>query len=43
MRFGFTPLYTGFEDVWRAAAALAEILETREWDQPRLKERRKVT
>ena len=43
MRFGFTPLYTSFEDAWRAAAALAEILETRGWDQPRLKERRKVT
>ena len=43
MRFGFTPLYTRFEDAWRAADALAEILATREWDQPRFKERRKVT
>jgi kynureninase len=43
MRFGFTPLYTRFEDAWRAADALAEILSTREWDQPRFLERRKVT
>ena len=43
MRFGFTPLYTRFEDVWRAADALADILATREWDQPRFLERKKVT
>jgi kynureninase len=43
MRFGFTPLYTRFEDALRAADALADILDTREWDQPRFRERRKVT
>jgi kynureninase len=43
MRFGFTPLYTRFEDAWRAADALADILTTREWDRPRFLERRKVT
>jgi kynureninase len=43
MRFGFTPLYTRFEDAWSAADALADILSTREWDQPRFRERRKVT
>jgi kynureninase len=43
MRFGFTPLYTRFEDAWRAADILAGILAGREWDQPRFKERRKVT
>jgi kynureninase len=43
MRFGFTPLYTRFEDAWRAADALADILATREWDQPRFLERKKVT
>jgi len=43
MRFGFTPLYTSFEEAWRAADALADILATREWDQPRFRERRKVT
>jgi kynureninase len=43
MRFGFTPLYTRFTDVVRAAEILAEILATREWDQPRFKQRAKVT
>jgi len=43
MRFGFTPLYTRFADVVRAAEILAEILATREWDQPRFKTRAKVT
>jgi kynureninase len=43
MRFGFTPLYTRYADVVRAADILAGILETREWDQPRLKARAKVT
>jgi kynureninase len=43
MRFGFAPLYNRFEEAWVAAAALAEILDTREWDQPRFRERRKVT
>jgi kynureninase len=43
MRFGFTPLYTRFEDVWRAADILAGILASRQWDQPRFLERKKVT
>ncbi|WP_299078443.1 kynureninase [uncultured Paraglaciecola sp.] len=28
LRFGFTPLYTSFEDVWKAVATLATIVET---------------
>src|SRR4051794_6524230 len=43
MRFGFAPLYNRFEEVWRAAQHLGEILESREWDQPRFKQRAKVT
>jgi kynureninase len=43
MRFGFTPLYTRYADVARAADTLSEILRTREWDQPRFKARAKVT
>jgi kynureninase len=43
MRFGFTPLYTRYADVLRAAGILAEILSSREWDQPRFKARAKVT
>ncbi len=43
MRFGFAPLYNGFADMVRAAALLADILAIREWDEPRFKERAKVT
>jgi kynureninase len=43
MRFGFTPLYTRFEDVWLAAEILNDILSSRAWDDPRLMERKKVT
>ena len=31
LRFGLTPLYLGFEDVWRAVEILAEIMETQAW------------
>ena len=43
VRFGSAPLYNRFEDAWRAAAALAEIITTREWDQPQFHARQKVT
>ena len=43
MRFGFAPLYNRFEDSWRAAELLADVVTSREWDQPRFRERRKVT
>ena len=43
MRFGFTPLYTRFEDVVRAAEILGDILTARAWDDPRFLERKKVT
>jgi kynureninase len=43
MRFGFAPLYNSFEEIWRAAELLGEILESGEWDQPRFRERAKVT
>ena len=43
MRFGFAPLYNSFSDMVRAAEILADILHSREWDQPRFKERAKVT
>jgi kynureninase len=43
MRFGFTPLYTRYADVVRAAEILSDILKSREWDQPRFNERAKVT
>ncbi len=43
MRFGFTPLYIRFEDVWAAVAALKDILRTRSWDQPQFHQRGTVT
>ena len=43
VRFGFTPLYNGFEDMVRAATIIAEVLATREWDDARFRERAKVT
>ena len=43
MRFGFTPLYATFAEMVRAAEILADILASREWDQPRFKTRAKVT
>lgn len=32
MRFGFTPLYTSFSDVWRAVAILKDILDHQRYD-----------
>jgi kynureninase len=43
MRFGFTPLYTSYADVIGAAEILSDILQSREWDQPRFKTRARVT
>ena len=43
MRFGFTPLYTSFEDAWTAAETLADILSTGAWDQPQFHRRGRVT
>jgi kynureninase len=43
VRFGLTPLYLRFEDVWAAVERCAEIVDSRSWDQPRFRARRKVT
>lgn len=43
LRFGFTPLYTRFVDVWDAAAVLAEVLKTRAWDDEAYRTRAAVT
>ncbi len=42
-RFGFTPLYTRYVDVWQAADVLFDIMETRAWDTPQFKTRAAVT
>jgi kynureninase len=41
MRFGFTPLYTRFVDVWDAVAILKEVLDREDYDVAA--ERRGVT
>jgi kynureninase len=43
MRFGFAPLYNSHAEMVGAAVALADVLATREWDQPRFKQRARVT
>lgn len=43
LRFGFAPLYLRFADVWDAAAALRDVLETGAWDRPEFHRRHAVT
>ncbi|MEO7815303.1 MAG: kynureninase [Sphingomicrobium sp.] len=43
VRFGFTPLYNGFEDILRAAGIIAEVLDARAWDAARFHARSRVT
>ncbi|MEO6581074.1 MAG: kynureninase [Sphingomicrobium sp.] len=43
VRFGFAPLYNSFEDAWRAATIIGQILRDRSWDQPRFHQRSRVT
>ncbi|MBC7917322.1 MAG: kynureninase [Rhodoferax sp.] len=43
LRFGFTPLYVGFEDVWNAVEHLRQVLETEEWRKPELNQKHAVT
>lgn len=43
MRFGFTPLYTRFVDVWDAAETLGEVLDSGVWREERFMTRKQVT
>lgn len=43
LRFGFTPLYLGFEDVWNAVEQLVQVLDTGEWRRPEFNTRNAVT
>ncbi len=43
LRFGFTPLYTRFVDVFDAVDALAAVLASGEWRQPRFNQKGAVT
>jgi kynureninase len=43
LRFGFTPLYLGFTELWDAVATLKGILAERTWDRPEYHARATVT
>ena len=43
LRFGFTPLYLGFEDVWQAVEHLRQVLESGEWQRPEFNTKHAVT
>jgi kynureninase len=43
LRFGFTPLYTSFEDIYQAVTILAEVVKTQLYTQPRFNLAGKVT
>ena len=43
LRFGFSPLYTRFVDVWDAVDRLRQILESGQWRDPRFARRAAVT
>ena len=43
LRFGFTPLYTRFIDVWDGVEHLVQVLASGEWREPRFGQRAAVT
>ncbi len=43
LRFGFTPLYTRYVDVWDAVSVLRRIIQQEEFKQPRFQHRNRVT
>ena len=43
LRFGFTPLYTRFVDVWDAVERLVRVLDSGEWREERFAARAPVT
>jgi len=43
LRFGFTPIYTRFADVWDAVDRLSHVLASGEWREPRFSVRSAVT
>ncbi|MBC7804406.1 MAG: kynureninase, partial [Candidatus Parcubacteria bacterium] len=43
LRFGFTPLYLGYEDAWRAVEQLREVLQSGEWREEKYSVKSTVT
>jgi kynureninase len=43
LRFGLTPLYLGYADVWHAVRHLKEVMDTQEWQQAQFSQKHAVT
>lgn len=43
LRFGVTPLYLGYADIWDAVDTLKDILDSASWDRPEFHQRASVT
>ena len=43
LRFGFTPLYVGYADVWHAVEHLRQVLESGEWQNAEFNQKHAVT
>jgi kynureninase len=43
LRFGFTPLYIGFEEVWNAVEHLRQVIDSAEWKHPEFNRKNAVT
>lgn len=43
LRFGFTPLYIGYADVWNAVEHLRQVMESGEWQRPEFNQSLSVT
>ena len=43
LRFGFTPLYIGYADVWHAADQLLQVMQSGEWQEARFSQKQAVT
>jgi kynureninase len=43
LRFGLTPLYVRYADIWDAVATLREVMASGAWDQPKYHKRAAVT
>ncbi|HTH79155.1 MAG TPA: kynureninase [Ramlibacter sp.] len=43
LRFGFTPIYTSFEDVWNAVDHMKQVFDSGEWRRPEFNQKHAVT
>ena len=43
LRFGFTPLYIGYADVWHAVEHLRQVMDSGEWRDARFAHKNAVT